>query len=259
MKSGIVLILSLLIGFSGLAQGSSQAQLQLSMKVLFDGSIIPEGALVPGPVDFFIHPDVTTTMPVHAGDTVMIDFFDDGKKLTSAKALWRDATTTALLPGQTKPEYKIPAQFIVPNCRWTNVPVGSHLLSIRAYNFHGLSASVSLHVTVLPPLPRRPVSGTHTLTGKQRPPFKPELVRIAHAVPGGTYEVIGTVTARAPGTKQQDELDALGEIKKQAAEMGANCVIVGQTHRSDPMPYSGSNGTFVVPETRVSGQAVYLP
>jgi uncharacterized protein YbjQ (UPF0145 family) len=259
MKIFIAFFFCWLTAFSSNAQSTSSAPLQLSMRVLFSGSVIPEGAFVPGPVQFFIHPDLTTTLPVHKGDTITLDFMADGNKLTTAKAVWHDAQTPPVLPGQVRPMYLVPAQFIVPNYNWTNVPVGSHVLSIQAYGFHGLSASALLHVTVLPPLPKGPISGTHTVTGKIRSAIKPEQVGLIHVFPYGTYEVIGTVSAQAPGTKSQDEQEALAELKKQAAQMGANWIVLDPPRRSEGAPYSTQDRMFVAPEIYVSGKAIYQP
>lgn len=259
MKTLIAFFFCLWTAFSSMAQSTSSAPLQLSMRVLFDGSAIPDGAFVPGPVQFFIHPDLTTTLPVHKGDIVTLDFMADGNKLTTAKAVWHDAQTPPVLPGQVRPMYLVPAQFIVPNYKWTNVPVGSHTLSIEAHGFHALSASATLHITVLPPLPPISVSGIHTVTGKARPAIKPENVALTHGPLPGTYEVIGTVTARAPGTKPRAEQDALIELKKQAAQIGANCIVLDPTRHIPGAPYSMANTVFVVSETRVSGKAIYSP
>lgn len=230
------------------------------MKVLFDGNIIPEGAFVPGPVAFFIHPDINATLPVHAGETMNIDFYADGRRLTSAKATWHDASVPPVLPGQTQPAYRVPAQFLVPNYIWTNVPVGSHVLSIRAYGFHGLTLNPpTLHVSVLPPLPRQPVFGTHAVSGKLHPALKPEQVRFISALPHAVYEIAGTVSARAPGTKRKDADAGYAELKRQAALMGANCVILGPVQRNPGTPFSVGKVMFSPPETRLSGEALYVP
>lgn len=230
------------------------------MKVLFSGSVVPEGAFVPGPVTFLIHPDIDITLPVHAGDTVNIDFYADGRRLTSAKATWHDASVPPVLSGQSQPAYRVPAQFLVPNYRWTNVPVGSHVLSIRAYGFRGLSANPpALHVTVLPPLPRQPVIGKHVANGKLHPALKPEQVNFISALPHVAYEVVGTVAARAPGVERKDADAGYAELKKQAALMGANCVILGPVQRDPGTPFSVGKVMFSPPETRLSGEALYVP
>jgi hypothetical protein len=100
---------------------------------------------------------------------------------------------------------------------------------------------------------------TDVLTGKQRPPLKPEQVKLSHIPPHAAFEVIGTVTSSAPGRGQQNADDARAELKKQAAQMGANWIILDRTHRSEPPPFSGTNNVFTEPGTHLSGQAIYVP
>lgn len=229
------------------------------MRVLFDGNIIPNGANIAQPVQFFIHPELQPTVTVHAGDTVILDFFADDRKLTSAKAVWHNTEIPKAAPGQAAPQYTVPAQFYVPNYIWTNVPTGSHELSIRVHGFHDLPAvTIAERITVLAPLPPAPISGSHKVTGKARPPVNPEQVRLINAMPGSGYDIIGTVTAIAPGIKKQNEQDALSELKKQAALMGANAVVLGPMTQSPGKPFSVNSIMIVPPQTRVSGQAIYL-
>lgn len=247
------------MALSGWAQNAGPAPLGLTMGVLFEGNILPEGANVAQPVQFFIHPELQPTVAMHEGDAVTLDFFADGNKLTSAKAIWHDAQTPRTAPGQARPAYVVPAQFRIPNYIWTNVPTGSHHISIRAYGFRDFPAvSVSVHITVIPPLPPVPVCGTHTLTGAARPPLKPEQVTLLHAKPSGAYEVVGKVAGIAPGLGRQDEQDALNELKKQAALIGANGVIIGQESQSKGKPFSINTPMIIPPQTRVMGEAIYL-
>jgi hypothetical protein len=256
MKLLTASMFGLFIALSGLAQNASPGPLGLTMSVLFSGYILPDGANIPQPVQFFIHPDFKPKVAMHAGDTVMLEFFADGKRLTSAKAVWHDVEVPKEAPGQS---YTVPAQFVVPNYIWTNVPTGSHELSIRASGFHDIPAvTVSQHITVIAPLPPVPVYGSHKLTGKARTPLNPGQVRLINSMPAGGYEIIGTVTAIAPGTSQQGEKDALSELKKQAALMGANCVVIGPATHADGKPFSVNSVMITPAQTRVSGQALYL-
>jgi hypothetical protein len=163
-------------------------------------------------------------------------------------------------PGQTQPAYRIPAQFMVPNYIWTNATVGSHVLSIHAYGFHGVSINPpSWQVNVLPPLPRPPVQGTHVVTGKEHYPFKPEQVRLAKTFPNATYEVVGSVAALVPGDEPQDVQTALAELKRQAALMGANWIILDPIYHTDETLFSLKPSKFSLPQTRASGKALYAP
>ena len=97
-----------------------------------------------------------------------------------------------------------------------------------------------MHFVVLPPLPPQPPSGTHTLTGKtKRSPANPELVKIFRSAPQKAYEVVGKVTARVSRKWPQGMQDALTEISRQAAQLGANGVLVENVNHSDGMPFSG--------------------
>jgi hypothetical protein len=258
MKIFIGLAVGLLVALAGFAQSPAGASVELSVQVSFHAYLLPEGAYVPAPADMFIHPALKPLVTMHVGDAVRIDFFGDGKKLCSAKAVWRDATRRTA-PGQSQPSVP-PAQFMVPNCVWTNVSQGGHVVTIQAYDLHGLPVSAGpVHFTVLPPIPPQPPTGTHTLTGKQRPSVNPALVKVLRLAPQGTYEVTGKVTARVSREWPQGMQDAVAEISKQAAQLGANGVIVDSVNHSDGIPFSGPNKMFILPEIRVAGRAIYVP
>ena len=254
-----VFIVNLLMAFDIRAQ--TPASLKISMRALYLGFDLPDDAVIYAPATVFIMPWVDTSLPVHADDTVTIDFFADGRKLSSGKAIWHDEINPSknARPGEAVPMFIAPAQFSYPQGEWSSIPEGKHVILLRAYDFHGLSAfSEALHFTVLPPRPVEPVSGTHVVTGKQRPPLKPEQMRISHAPvpPRLRYEVIGRVTARAPGRWSQDACTA--ELKSQAAQMGANRVIIDPLERRSDSAFSITNKIFAEPEIHLSGQAVYV-
>jgi hypothetical protein len=254
-----VFIVCLMITFGIRAQ--TDASLRISMQALYIGFTLPDGAVIYAPATVFIMPWVETSLPVHAGDTVTIDFFTDGRKLLSGKAVWHDEINPSknARPGEAIPMFISPAQFYCPQSAWTNIPEGKHVILVRAYDFHGLSAfSEALHFTVLPPRPVKPVSGTHVVTGKQRPPLRPEQVRIswAPARPRLRYEVIGRVTARAPGRWSRDACYA--ELKRQAAQMGANRVLIDPPDRWTDRTLSRTNKVFYEPDTYLAGDAVYV-
>lgn len=243
------------------APAQTPVSLEISMRALYLGFDLPDDAIIYAPATVYIMPWVQTSLPVHAGDAVTIDFFTDGRKLLSGKAVWHDEVNPSknARPGEAIPMIIMPAQFFYPQPEWTNVPEGKHVILLRVYDFHGLSAfSKALHFTVLPPRPVEPVSGTHMVTGKQRPPLKPEQVRILHAsaLSRLRYEVIGRVTARAPGRWSQDDCDA--ELKRQAAQMGANRVLIDPPKRWKDWTLSRTNKVFYEPDAHLAGLAVYV-
>jgi hypothetical protein len=252
-------IFNLMIAFCARAQ--TPASLGISMKALYLGFELPDDAVIYAPATVFIMPWVETSLPLHAGDTVTIDFLTDGRKLSSGKAVWHDEINPSknARPGEAVPMFIAPAQFNYPQPEWANIVEGKHVILLRAYDFHGLSAfSKAIHFTVLPPLPSKPVSGTRVVTGRQRPPLKPEQVRIswAPAPPSLHYEVIGRVTARAPGRWSQDA--CFEELKKQAAQIGANRVLIDTPDRSNDWTLSITNKTFAEPDAHLAGLAVYV-
>lgn len=79
-------------------------------------------------------------------------------------------------------------------------------------------------------------TGTHIVTGIPRQSLKPSQV-IIYQVPPAKFEVVGIVNATSPGKFQHNMDDAVNELKKQAAEIGANGIILGNV-----MPGSESVG-----------------
>ena len=112
-------------------------------------------------------------------------------------------------------------------------------------------------------------SGTALVTGTQRAATNPEAV-VVYSEPPAKYEVIGIVTASSDsGWTEQSELEyAVAELKKQAAKIGANGVIL------ENIATSNSGGVFLennrsssvistgvyIPVTakNVSGKAIYV-
>ncbi len=102
-------------------------------------------------------------------------------------------------------------------------------------------------------------SGNALVTGTQRPATSPESVVIYTEAPE-KYEVIGIVTASsdATGSAQTDLNYAVAELKKQAAKIGANGILLQDVSSSN------SGGVFIsgvfVSETKqnVSGKAIYV-
>lgn len=103
-------------------------------------------------------------------------------------------------------------------------------------------------------------SGTALVTGTQHPETSPESV-VIYTEPPVNYEVIGIVTASSDsGWTDQGSLDyALTELKKQAAKIGANGILledVTQTTTGGVYSYG-----MYVPSTsqNLSEKAIYVP
>jgi hypothetical protein len=69
-------------------------------------------------------------------------------------------------------------------------------------------------------------TGTHIVTGTPHPKIKPEQV-VLYQVPPAKFEIIGIVNAQSPGRYQRNMDDAVSQLKEQAAEMGANGILLG--------------------------------
>ncbi len=150
----LVQLMVLFRTFEGLTQPSSAPaeSLTVSVEPLCKGKRLEDQAIVPAPANIFIFVHLETTANMRAGDAVNIDFFADGEKLCSDRAVWHDAIRPSNRPGIASPMIVAPAQFGLPSCEWTNAPAGKHTLTARAYGFHNLSAtSEPVHITVLTP------------------------------------------------------------------------------------------------------------
>ena len=101
--------------------------------------------------------------------------------------------------------------------------------------------------------------GTALVTGTQRPATNADEVIIYTAAPE-KYELIGIVTASSDsGWTEQDDLNyAMAELKKQAAKIGANGVIletVGTSNSGGVISY----GVYIpITAKNVSGKAIYV-
>lgn len=102
-------------------------------------------------------------------------------------------------------------------------------------------------------------SGTALVTGTQRPAISAEEVIIYTEAPE-KYEVIGIITAASDAgmTEQGDMNYAAAELKRQAAKIGANGVILDSVTTTS----SGgviSNGVYIpVMAKNLSGKAIYV-
>ena len=103
-------------------------------------------------------------------------------------------------------------------------------------------------------------SGTALVTGIQRPATNPDTVILLTEIPSEKYEVIGIVPASSDaGWTEQDDLNyAVAELKRQAAKIGANAVILDNVSTSN----SGgvlSYGVYIpISQKNVSGKAIYI-
>jgi uncharacterized protein YbjQ (UPF0145 family) len=97
-------------------------------------------------------------------------------------------------------------------------------------------------------------SGSAVLTGARRSAQPTEAVTIYLEPPTRKYEVVGLVTSRSVNglTQQSDTQQATDELKRQAAKLGANGVLLTSSNvGSTAQVGSGMVGT--VPITTVSG------
>ena len=106
-------------------------------------------------------------------------------------------------------------------------------------------------------------SGTALVTGTQRPAIAAEEVAIYTEAPKD-YEVIGIVTASSDSgfTEQGDMNYAVAELKKQAAKIGANGVLLESVTTSNSggvITYNFGFGMFApVTAKNLSGKAIYV-
>ncbi|HWH70432.1 MAG TPA: hypothetical protein VNT26_13680 [Candidatus Sulfotelmatobacter sp.] len=95
------------------------------------------------------------------------------------------------------------------------------------------------------------VTGAHLVTGKARASFAPDAVRIYQAIPPNA-EVIGTVIAQSIGNDQRAMDRGVTELKRQAAQIGANGLVIG-------IPAQTAGGFLVSPTIQLNARAFHLP
>ena len=102
-------------------------------------------------------------------------------------------------------------------------------------------------------------SGNALVTGTQRPATNPESVVIYTEAPE-KYEVIGIVNASsdATGSAQTDLNYAVAELKKQAAKIGANGIILQDVSSSKGDSVLIGNVLVSEDKQKVSGKAIYV-
>lgn len=107
-------------------------------------------------------------------------------------------------------------------------------------------------------------SGSHIITGKVRTPIHHESVTLYASEPE-SYETIGIVKASSDaGWNEQDSLNyAVEELRKQAAKLGANGVIILSSGEniSNILGTNATGGIYavLVYEQTLTGKAIYVP
>ncbi|ETX09436.1 hypothetical protein MUS1_08760 [Marinomonas ushuaiensis DSM 15871] len=117
-------------------------------------------------------------------------------------------------------------------------------------------------------------SGSHVITGQQMPELEAVQVSVFENAPSFDYQVIGVVTASSDGgfTEGSRQEKATEELKKQAAKIGANGVILDEVTQLSFRSLgagvgvsAGSSGGlgasigsgFSFPTTETKGTAIY--
>ena len=106
-------------------------------------------------------------------------------------------------------------------------------------------------------------TGSYILTGQKREPIDPAQV-LLYTTPPTKYDVIGIVNASSEsGWTQQGDMDlAIAKLKKLAAKLGANGVLISVTGESTSSTVGGYNNGFMYNVTTtaqtVTGQAIYV-
>lgn len=108
-------------------------------------------------------------------------------------------------------------------------------------------------------------TGTVLVTGEKRLSIPVDHVKLYHATPAGKFDVIGIVNGASAGHDQGSLDRAIRAMKRKAASIGANAIIIqgspGQSGSGAVGGYGGSAffaGGFLSERTQVSGQAIYL-
>src|SRR6266568_2275819 len=107
-------------------------------------------------------------------------------------------------------------------------------------------------------------TGSHIVTGTARPAVLPDAVKI-YTKPPEKFESVGIVSAFVEARTGQAATDkALKELKKQAAKIGANGIILGSSGNTAGKPTVMMAGTVPVVTTTgggtsLSGEAIFVP
>lgn len=105
-------------------------------------------------------------------------------------------------------------------------------------------------------------SGSAVITGTVRTPLAPDQVKL-YLDPPASFETIGLVTASSDaGWDEQGSMNyAVAELKKQAAKLGANGVLIltsGET--TSTQVYGSGTNVYSIPVTAksIQGRAIYV-
>ena len=107
-------------------------------------------------------------------------------------------------------------------------------------------------------------SGSSIVTGNVRPAVDPELVKIFMKQPL-QYDVIGLVEASSDSgwTAQGSQDYAIAELKKQAAKLGANGVLLTATGDQTSMMFGGYGTGMMwampINTKTIKGTAIFVP
>lgn len=93
-------------------------------------------------------------------------------------------------------------------------------------------------------------STTHVVVGEKRPAIKPELVKLYRSPPP-KYEEIALIEGNSSTsmaiTDQGDVDHVIGEMKKEAAKLGANGLLVEQVYKDAVLGRIGKGTAIYVP------------
>ena len=104
-------------------------------------------------------------------------------------------------------------------------------------------------------------SGSAIVTGPKLPPTEPEQVQILLEAPSSEFEIIGLVEARSDVefTRQAASDRAIEELKKQAAKIGANAVVLtGTGEKSSSVLIGGNTTTTTIGNTSFGNTSFYV-
>jgi hypothetical protein len=102
-------------------------------------------------------------------------------------------------------------------------------------------------------------TGSAVITGQTRDPIAPEQVKV-YLDPPAAFESIGLVSASsAAGWTAQGSMDyAIAELKKQAARLGANGVLIGSSGDTRSVSSDGHGNVYPVVGKTIQGRAIFV-
>lgn len=119
-------------------------------------------------------------------------------------------------------------------------------------------------ITVVASLLAGCADGSVLVTGAKRAPMSPSVVTVYLQPPSEPFDVIGLVKAQSDaGMTQQGSVDyATQELKRQAASVGANGVILSNAQTKSSSSYGmlsgGSFFMYSIETEALAGQAIYV-